>query len=72
MCWSEKMQLAQIVPITAMKCSGLLRPWMVTMDLCGTPHATNAFANAKLCKKKFDQVYWTRTDCTRDSWADLG
>ena len=32
MCYSENMQSAQMVPMTAMKCSGLLRPWMVTID----------------------------------------
>ena len=53
------MQSAQIEPIIAIKCSGVLNPWIVIHDLGGILLATKAFAKAILYKKKSDHVYFT-------------
>lgn len=43
----------------AIKCSGVLNPWIVIHDLGGILLATKAFAKAILYKKKSDHVYFT-------------
>ena len=50
------MQLALTMPITAMKCSGVLIPSMVMQVRSGMPIATSALENYIDCWKKFDQV----------------